>query len=45
MGLYENFETVITFANLISFIYIRIYKFGMIIQSSHYAGFDEDLFV
>ena len=45
MGLYQQFQTAITFANLIPFIQMHVYKFGMIIQSSCSEGFVENHFV
>ena len=45
IGLHDEFQTAVTFANLILFIRILIHKFGTIIQSSYYKRFDEDCFV
>ena len=48
MGLYHQFQTVITFANVIPFILIRVdnsLKFQTVIQNFCQNGFDEDDFV
>ena len=44
MGLYHEFQTAITFVNLL-FVQIHVYKFEMVIQNSCYKGLDEDRFV
>ena len=43
MGLYHQFQAAITFANLIHFIQILLYKIEMIMQNPSEERFDEDL--
>ena len=45
MSLYHQFQTTITFANLIPLLQTYIYKFETIIQNSCSEGYDEDNFV
>ena len=45
MDLYHQFQTAITFANLIPFIHVQVYKFEIIIQNLCQEGFNEDDFV